>query len=58
MDILLIYCLCKLVKIAKSQHDKLELLEKNLRKTEGLLVEEMEKNQKLINKRDAFSKIN
>ena len=45
----------KLVKIAKSQHDELEILEKNLRKTEGLLVEEMEKNQKLIEEHDAFS---
>ena len=45
----------KLVKIAKSQQDELEMLEKNLRKTEGLLVEEMEKNQKLIEEQDAFS---
>nr|XP_020188108.1 rRNA biogenesis protein RRP36-like [Aegilops tauschii subsp. strangulata] len=45
----------KLVKIAKSQHDELEMLERNLRKTEGLLVEEMEKNQKLIEEQDAFS---
>lgn len=35
----------KLVKIAKSQQDELEMLERNLRKTKGLLVEEMEKNQ-------------
>ena len=45
----------KLVKIAKSQQDELEMLERNLRKTEGLLVEEMEKNQKLIEEHDAFS---
>ena len=45
----------KLVKIAKSQQDKLEKLENNLRKTEGLLVEEVEKNQKLIEEHDAFS---
>ena len=45
----------KLVKIAKSQHDELDKLENNLRKTEGLLVEEMEKNQKLIEEQDAFS---
>ena len=45
----------KLVKIAKSQQDELEMLEKNLRKTEGLLVEEMEKNQKLMEEHDAFS---
>ena len=31
------------------------MLERNLRKTEGLLVEEMEKNQKLIDEQDAFS---
>jgi hypothetical protein len=45
----------KLVKIAKSQHDELEMLERNLRKTEGLLVEEMEKNQKLIEEQDTFA---
>ena len=45
----------KLVKIAKSQQDELEMLERNLRKTEGFLVEEMEKNQKLIEEQDAFS---
>ena len=45
----------KLVKIAKSQQDELEMLEKNLRKTEGLLVEEMEKNQKLTKEHEAFS---
>jgi hypothetical protein len=45
----------KLVKMAKSQQDELEILEINLRKTEGLLVEEMEKNQKLIKEQDAFS---
>ena len=45
----------KLVKIAKSQHDELEMIERNLRKTEGLLVEEMKKNQKLIEEQDAFS---
>ena len=45
----------KLGKIAKSQQDELERLENNLRKTEGLLVKEMEKNQKLIKEQDAFS---
>ena len=45
----------KLVKIAKSQQVELEKLEKNLSKTEGLLVEEMEKNQKLMEEHDAFS---
>ena len=45
----------KPVKIAKYQQDELEKLEKNLRKTEGLLVEEMEKNQELIKEHDAFS---
>nr|XP_020155160.1 uncharacterized protein LOC109740514 [Aegilops tauschii subsp. strangulata] len=45
----------KLVKIAKSQQDELEMLERNLRETEGLLVKEMEKNQKLIERHDAFS---
>jgi hypothetical protein len=45
----------KLVKLAKSQQDELERLEMNLRKTEGLLVEEMKKNQVLTEKHDAFS---
>ena len=45
----------KLVKIAKSQQDELEKLEKNLRKSEGLLVEEMEKNQELTEEHDDFS---
>ena len=45
----------KLVKMAKSQQDELEMLETNLRKAEGLLVEEMEKNQKLIEEQDDFS---
>ena len=45
----------KLVKIAKSQHDELEMLERNLKKTEGLLVEEMEKNQKLIEEQHVVS---
>ena len=45
----------KLVKMEKSQQDELEMLERNLRKPEGLLVEEMEKNQKLIEEQDAFS---
>ena len=50
------YIACaKQVKIAKTQHDELEILEKNVRKTEGLLVEEMEKNQKLMEEHDAFS---
>ena len=47
----------KLVKIAKSQHDELEMLEINLRKTEGLLVEEMEKNQKLIEQQMIFHQL-
>jgi hypothetical protein len=37
----------KLIKIAKKQQNSLEKLEKTLRKSEGLLVEEMEKNQSL-----------
>ena len=37
----------KLVKIAKSQHDELEMLEKNLRKTKGLLVEEIREKTKV-----------
>ena len=41
--------------MAKSLQDELEMLERNLKKTEGLLVEEMEKNQKLIEEQDAFS---
>ena len=45
----------KLVKIAKSQQDELEMLEINLRKTKGLLVKEMEKNQMLIKEHDPFS---
>ena len=45
----------KLVNIAKSQHDELEMLEKNLSKTEGLLVKEMEKNQKLMEEHGVFS---
>ena len=50
------YIACaKLVKIAKSQQDELEILENNLRKTEGLLVEELKNNQELIEKHDAFS---
>jgi hypothetical protein len=35
----------KLIKSAKKQHNTLDKLEKTLRKSEGLLVEEMEKNQ-------------
>ena len=35
----------KLIKMANTQQDDLESLEKTLRKSEGLLVEEMEKNQ-------------
>lgn len=38
----------KLIKIAKKQQNSLEKIEKTLRKSEGLLVEEMEKNQSLI----------
>ena len=45
----------KLVKIAKSQQDELEKLATNIRKTEGLLVEEMKKNQELTEKHNAFS---
>jgi hypothetical protein len=49
----------KLVKIAKSQQDALKRLEKNLKKLEGLLVEEMEKNQELIEEHEAlFSTLN
>ena len=37
----------KLIKIANIQQNSLEKIEKTLRKSEGLLVEEMEKNQLL-----------
>ena len=37
----------KLIKIANIQQNSLEKIEKTLRKSEGLLVEEMEKNQSL-----------
>ena len=37
----------KLIKIAKKQEKSLEKMEKNLRKSKGLLVEEAEKNQSL-----------
>src|SRR6266566_2268459 len=47
--------LVKLIKIAKIQQDELDHLEMNLRKTEGFLVEEMKKNQDLIEKHSAFS---
>ena len=45
----------KLVKIAKSQQDALERLEKNFRKYEVLLVKEMEKNQELTEEHEALS---
>jgi hypothetical protein len=45
----------KLVKIAKSQQDELDRLERTLRKSEGLLVEEMEKNQELTEEHEALS---
>src|SRR3989337_2407331 len=40
----------KLIKIANIQQNSLEKIEKPLRKSEGLLVEEMEKNQSLTEK--------
>jgi hypothetical protein len=44
----------KLIKIANIQQNSLEKIEKTLRKYEGLLVEEMEKNQSLAEKHSAL----
>ena len=44
----------KLITFAKKQQYSLEKLEKSLRKTENLLVEEMEKNQMLTNEHSAL----
>jgi hypothetical protein len=44
----------KLIRIANIQQDPLEKLEKTLRKSEGLLVEEMEKNKMLTNEHSAL----
>ena len=49
------FAYAKPVNITKSQQDEFERLKSNLRKTNGLLVDEMEKNQKFIEKHDAFS---
>jgi hypothetical protein len=45
----------KLIKIAKKQQNSLKKNEKTLRKSEGLWVEEMEKNQSLIEKHSALA---
>jgi hypothetical protein len=44
----------KLIKIANIQQNSLEKIEKTLRKSEGLLVEEMEKNQSLTEEYSAL----
>jgi hypothetical protein len=44
----------KLIKIANMQQNSLEKIEKTLRKCEGLLVEEMEKNQSLTEEHSAL----
>ena len=43
------------LRLQNLNNTSLNNLKKNLRKTEGLLVKEMEKNQKLIEEQDAFS---
>ena len=45
----------KLIKMANTQQDALQRLEETLRKSDGLLVEEMEKNQMLAEEHAALS---